>query len=175
MATGYRDHGENPAYGNDASYRGGSAGFLDVHEKDDRTIIIIPEYNGNHQFSTIGNLVQDSSMGISIPLYETGGMIQLSGKATIIWDDDTLIDQYVGAKRLIQFVIDEIVELEEGSHPLHWDASLEQQQMTLQITLRVKKSDTVTSFCLSSVPGESPTFRCKRNPWATSLLFYTTT
>mmetsp|Transcript_34179 Transcript_34179/g.82853 ORF Transcript_34179/g.82853 Transcript_34179/m.82853 type:complete len:654 (+) Transcript_34179:76-2037(+) len=155
VATGYRGHGENPAYGNDASHRGGSAGFLHVQEEDARTIIL-PDYNGNHHFNTIGNLVQDSSMGITIPLYETGGMIQLTGQATIIWDDDELVDQYVGAKRLIQFVIDEVVELEEGSLPLRWDTSPEQQLMTLEVKRRVKESDTVTSFYLSSVSGESP-------------------
>ena len=66
-------------------------------------------------------------MGITIPLYETGGMIKLTGKATIIWDDDhELVDQYEGAKRLIPFVIDEVVELKKGSLPLHWDTSSEQ-------------------------------------------------
>lgn len=154
LATGYRGHGENPAYGNDASHRGGSPGFLDVQE-DARTIIL-PDYNGNHHFNTIGNLIEDSSMGITIPLYETGGMIQLTGQASIIWDDEELVDHYVGAKRLIQFVIDEIVELQEGSLPLRWDTSPEQQLMTLQVTRRVKESDSVTSFYLSSVSGESP-------------------
>ncbi|CAJ1951888.1 unnamed protein product [Cylindrotheca closterium] len=155
LATGYRGHGANPVYGNDASHRGGSAGFL--HVREDARTIILPDYNGNHHFNTIGNLILDSSMGITIPLYEKGEMIQLTGQATIIWDDNhELIAQHVGAKRLIQFVIDQVVELQEGSFPLRWDTSQQDQRMTLQVKRRVKESDTVASFYLSSVPGESP-------------------
>lgn len=152
LATGYRAHGENPAYGNDAGHRGGAPGFLDV--QDDHRTIILPDYNGNSHFNTIGNIYMDSSMGLTIPLYETGGMLQLSGQASIIWDDDERVARYAGAKRLIEFVVERINQLPDGSLPIRWNRG--EGSTPLQITRKVVESEDVTSFYLSSVSGESP-------------------
>lgn len=152
LATGYRGHGENPAYGNDAGHRGGSAGFLEV-QADNRTILL-PDYNGNSHFNTIGNIHMDPSMGMTIPLYETGGMLQLSGRASIIWDEDARVAQHAGAKRLVQFEIDEVNELPPATLPIRWNRG--QEGVTLQISRKVPESKDVTSFYLRSVSGESP-------------------
>ena len=83
MATGYRGDGDDPRFGNDASHRGGAPGFIKVEGSNK---LLLPDYSGNNHYNTIGNLVMDSRMGITIPLFENGGMIQLSGRAVVDWD-----------------------------------------------------------------------------------------
>jgi hypothetical protein len=55
-------------YGNDASHRGGPAGFLQVSPDGSR--ITMPEH-----FNSLGNLLMDNRMGITVPLLEQGGML----------------------------------------------------------------------------------------------------
>lgn len=152
LATGYRGRGEDPRFGNDSSHRGGTPGFLDVQR--DGTRVVIPDYSGNDFYNTIGNIIMDSSMGMSIPLYETGGMIQITGTASIVWDGEEEVRQYPGAKRLISFEVGEVVELKSGSLPIRWSPG--NSMLTLQIIGKVKESDDVTSFYLGAARGESP-------------------
>ena len=153
VATGYRGEGEDPRFGNDASHRGGSAGFLKV--MDDWKTLLLPDYSGNNYFNTLGNLEMDPRMGITIPLYETGGMIQLTGTAIVDWDQAKAAANFAGAKSIIHFSIDEIVELPSGSLPIRWE-SQDQRQLHLQVMRKVKESSDVTSFYLSTIPGEPP-------------------
>lgn len=64
MATGYRpddDEEDNVTFGNDASHRSGTAGFLKLSQDGNR--IFIPDYTGNNMFNSIGNLLKDPRMG----------------------------------------------------------------------------------------------------------------
>jgi hypothetical protein len=56
----------------------------------------------------------DSRMGLTVPLFETGGMIQMSGTSTIDWDEARITSRFPGAKRVIEFAVDEVVELPSG-------------------------------------------------------------
>jgi hypothetical protein len=60
-------------YGNDASHRGGPAGFLQVSPDGSR--ITMPEFKGSNHINSLGNLLMDNRMGITVPLLEQGGML----------------------------------------------------------------------------------------------------
>jgi ferredoxin-NADP reductase len=159
VATGYRGEGENPTFGNDASHRGGTAGFLRVSNDGKR--LFLPDYSGNNMYQSIGNLMKDPSMGISVPLYESGGMIQMTGTARIHWEDEAPVEttevsvsDFPGALRWVEFFIDEIVELPGGSLPVRWDSG--NREMQLQVFRKIKETDDVTSFYIAPLQGDSP-------------------
>eukprot|EP00978_Attheya_sp_CCMP212_P017873 scaffold48141_cov49-Attheya_sp.AAC.1 len=151
VATGFRGEGDDPRFGNDASHRGGASGFIKVEGSNK---LLLPDYSGNNHYNTIGNLMMDSRMGITIPLFEHGGMIQLSGRAVVDWDAAAAA-KFLGAERVIEFTIDEIVELPPGSLPIQW-ASKDKDQLQVQVVEKVRESQDVTSFYLSAVPGDAP-------------------
>ena len=68
-------------------------------------------------YNTIGNLSVDPRIGLTIPLYETGGMIQITGRAVVDWDSEAAARRFVGAERVIEITVDEVVELAAGSLP----------------------------------------------------------
>ena len=53
IASGHQGEGESPAYGMDASHRGGEPGFVKVLNERQ---IQFPDFAGNNHFNTIGNL-----------------------------------------------------------------------------------------------------------------------
>jgi ferredoxin-NADP reductase len=159
LATGYRADGDDPRFGNDASHRGGTVGFLKVSSDGKR--IFLPDYSGNNMFNSLGNIVQDPRTGISVPLYETGGMIQMSGFTLIHWEDEddaesneVSISDFPGALRWLEFTIDEIVELPPGSLPIRWDSGKKDIQM--QVFDKIEETPDVTSFYLTPLQGDSP-------------------
>jgi uncharacterized protein len=159
VATGYRGEGEDPRFGNDASHRGGTKGFLKVSE--DGKKIFLPDYAGNNMYMSLGNLVEDSRMGVTVPLYETGGLIQMTGTAMIHWEDsqhqgrsdDLSLADFPGALRWLEFDIDEIVELPPGSLPIRWDGG--KKGVQLQVIDKIVETDDVTSFHLAPLRGEN--------------------
>jgi uncharacterized protein len=166
IATGYRpssdnnDDNDNITYGNDASHRGGTAGFLKV--SDDGKRVMIPDYAGNNMFMSIGNLVKDPRMGLTVPLYTTGGMIQMTGTTIVHWtstetdqDEKYKLEDFPGAQRWLEFVVDEVNELPAGSLPIRWDSG-DDNQLQLQVYDKIDETNDVTSFYLAPVNGESP-------------------
>ncbi len=67
-------------FGADATHRGGPAGFVSV--VDDSTITM-PDYMGNGMFQTLGNLQLDDRVGLSSVDFETGRLLQLTGRGSI--------------------------------------------------------------------------------------------
>ena len=148
LATGYRGQGNDPRYGNDASNRGGSPGFVHVR---DRKTIIIPDFSGNNHFNTIGNLVLDIRIGITFPNYQTGSMIQITGTARTNFDYNVAIAFYAGAEPLIEISIDAVVWLPEGSIPVRWTTDVEElKERNLVVSAKIKESEDVVSFPLRS-------------------------
>ncbi|MGI9352848.1 MAG: pyridoxamine 5'-phosphate oxidase family protein, partial [Rhizobiaceae bacterium] len=95
IATGYRGEGENPAFGMDASHRGGEKGFVRAISD---TKLIYPDYAGNNHYNTIGNLLLDNKVGMLFVDFTTGSLLQLTGNASIDWNSSK-IEQYPGAQR----------------------------------------------------------------------------
>lgn len=100
----------HPRAGADASHRGGNPGF--VHVEGDRRLVV-PDYNGNSLFNTLGNLHLNPHAGLLFVDFELGRTLQLTGRATINWDRDSA-SQYPGAERLLEFDIDEVLETEHA-------------------------------------------------------------
>ena len=152
VASGFRGEGRSPSFGNDVSHRGGPKGWINV--TDSRTIIL-PDFPGNDMYNTLGNIVMDNRVGITIPLFETGGMIQMSGRASIDYDQVHINEIYPGALRLVVFAIDEVVTVVDGSLPIRWSSDDNEEDRTrkVQVVQKIKESDQVTSFYLRPVEG----------------------
>jgi len=110
-------HDRNPgAVGTDVSHRGGARGFVSVLDADrDGHTIEWPDYVGNFMFNTIGNLLQEPSCGLLFLDFDTGSVLQLSGRATVLQDAKT----QPGAQRTIRFVVGS-VRFTPRAVPLKW-------------------------------------------------------
>lgn len=98
------------ADGVDASHRGGLPGFVEVSSPGELTW---PDYAGNGMFLTLGNLTADPRAGLLFPDWESGALLQLSGRAETEFADD--------GERRVRFHVESVVE---SLHPgrLRWSA-----------------------------------------------------
>jgi predicted pyridoxine 5'-phosphate oxidase superfamily flavin-nucleotide-binding protein len=113
----------HPEGGTDASHRGGLPGFVRVLSEDR---LVWPDYAGNAMFQSLGNIAVNPQAGLLFIDFERGRTLQLTGRAHILWDPERAAE-FVGAERLVQFDVDEVVEI-DGAHSLEWrflDYSLE--------------------------------------------------
>ncbi|MFJ4863915.1 MULTISPECIES: pyridoxamine 5'-phosphate oxidase family protein [unclassified Streptomyces] len=91
------------ADGVDASHRGGLPGFVEVLSPVE---LAWPDYAGNAMFLTLGNLTADPRAGLLFPDWESGAVLQLSGRARTDFGAD-------GSRRT-RFRVESVVE---GVHP----------------------------------------------------------
>lgn len=147
IATGHRGQGESESYGMDASHRGGDPAFVRV-EGDRR--LVFPDYAGNNHFNTIGNLVLDPRVGLLFVDFETGSLLQLSGRATIDWDSEA-VAAVPGARRLVAIEIEVVVELPRAV-PLRWEADADSVRSLRLVEKRPESAD-VTSFVFEARDG----------------------
>jgi predicted pyridoxine 5'-phosphate oxidase superfamily flavin-nucleotide-binding protein len=96
----------HPDAGADASHRGGMPGFVSV--EGDR--LVWPDYAGNLMYNTLGNIAVHPRAGLVVPDFETGAVLQLTGRAAIEWDPIRTAEM-PGAERLVELVVEEIVEI----------------------------------------------------------------
>jgi uncharacterized protein len=75
----------NDAGDMDASHRGGSPGFVQV---GDDGSLLIPDYNGNSMFNTLGNFITHPHAGLVFPDFERHSTLQLTGSVEICWHQD---------------------------------------------------------------------------------------
>ncbi|KAI0864470.1 hypothetical protein F4860DRAFT_464258 [Xylaria cubensis] len=78
----------------DVNHRGGAPGVLRVFRNresntddvdgDGGVALIYPEYSGNRLYQTLGNLREDPVAGLVIPDFETGNVLYLTGRTTIL-------------------------------------------------------------------------------------------
>ncbi len=147
IASGYRGEGASPTFGMDASHRGGDRGFVQVVSE---TKLRFPDYAGNNHYNTIGNLVLDPRAGYLFVDFESGSLLQLTGRAAIEWDPDDLA-LFPGARRLVVLEIDEIVE-NRSAVGLRWAAEADTVR-SLRLIDKVAESDDVTSFIFEARDG----------------------
>lgn len=164
IGSGYRGRGRDDAYGMDASHRGGPSGFVRV--KSSRRLVI-PDYSGNNHFNTIGNLALDPRVGLLFVDFATGSMLQLTGKATMVWDGPE-VETHPDARRLIVIDIERVVEL-PAALPLRWDSPGAGRR--LRVLDVVDESTDVRSFVLASDDGQPlPDFEAGQHvPLAVSI------
>jgi predicted pyridoxine 5'-phosphate oxidase superfamily flavin-nucleotide-binding protein len=86
----------HPEFGNDASHRGGPAGFV----RAEADALSWPDFRGNNMFNSLGNLAVDPAAALLFIDFATGRTVQLSGAAAVQWLDD---------ERRVQFVVHDVV------------------------------------------------------------------
>lgn len=100
----------------DASHRGGNPGFLQVRSP---SRLYWPEYRGNSMFMTLGNIAVEPRCGLLVPDWETGGMLQLTGRAAAVWHGGDGSGSADSARPGgVEFSVDAVVEHPAG--PLRW-------------------------------------------------------
>ncbi|MFE3443972.1 pyridoxamine 5'-phosphate oxidase family protein [Nocardia sp. NPDC059180] len=97
----------------DASHRGGNPGFLQVLSP---TRLRWPDYRGNSMFMTLGNIAVNPRCGILVPNWATGGSLQLTGTAELVWAPQT---DDAGVQCSIEFTVTEVVDT-SAAGPLRW-------------------------------------------------------
>jgi len=103
--------------GVDISHRGGRPGFVAI--EDERTLIW-PDYRGNFFFNTLGNIAADPRCGLLFIDFDGSDIVQLTGRAEILWEWDRNDPRWRDAQRLVRFELDEGVYL-RNAISLSWD------------------------------------------------------
>ena len=88
----------------DCSYKGGMPGFVRIVAED---TLAFPDYKGNGQFRSLGNIVVNPQVGLLFLDFETPGRRRVNGLATIS-DDDPLLAEYPGAQLIVRVKATEI-------------------------------------------------------------------
>ncbi|KAI1095656.1 hypothetical protein F5B19DRAFT_440508 [Rostrohypoxylon terebratum] len=74
----------------DTNHRGGAPGFVRIlrNEEEGREggglSIVYPEYSGNRLYQTLGNLQLDPYAGLAFPDFDTGDVVYVTGRTTIL-------------------------------------------------------------------------------------------
>jgi hypothetical protein len=95
----------HPTRGNDASHRGGPAGFLRV----DGSQLWWPDYSGNNMFNTLGNLAVDPTAALLVPDFATGITVQMSGTAATEWTATGVPGDDDSTGRRVRFDVEDLV------------------------------------------------------------------
>jgi len=103
IATAYRADHHSPAFGTDASHRGGKPGFVRI---EDEQTFIFPDFTGNSHFNTVGNLLLNPKAGFLFIDFETRDVLYLTGTTEIVWNGEK-VSAFLGAERFIRFHIEE--------------------------------------------------------------------
>ena len=72
--------------------------------------LVWPDYSGNTMFQTLGNIAVNPQAGLLFIDFERGRTLQLTGRARILWDQERTAE-FAGAERLVEFDVDEVVEI----------------------------------------------------------------
>lgn len=101
----------HPELGLDASHRGGNPGFVSV--VGDHTVRV-PDYAGNSMYNTLGNFAVNPVAGLLVIDFERHAMLQLTGRAEILWPLDRSVGETGGSQRSWQVTVERWVETESA-------------------------------------------------------------
>ncbi|OSQ38298.1 pyridoxamine 5'-phosphate oxidase family protein [Thalassospira mesophila] len=99
----------------DVSHRGGNPGFVRI---DNDGGLTIPDFAGNLFFNTLGNIVQTGQAGLLFADFETGTVVQMTGRAEILLNSPETT-HFQGAERLWRFMPTKII-IRENALSLRW-------------------------------------------------------
>lgn len=105
IATHHSEPDAPHSGGADVSHRGGKPGFVRVD--GDRTLVM-PDFNGNAYFNTIGNLVANPRGGLLFVDWETGTLLHVVVRAEIVWEGPE-VEAYAGAERLVRMQVEQAI------------------------------------------------------------------
>ena len=169
-----------PSVGADCNHRGGKPGFIRVTSP---STIEWPEYRGNGMFFTSGNLEVHDRAGVTLVDFETGSLIQMTGRAVVDWSHD---GRYEVASRTIIFTVERLIHIPNvtshrwkrldyspynptisGTQSLVGDNEYPKTATLVKIveeTENVKTFRFVVSRRISFLPGQYATFEFKNIP-----------
>ncbi|WAC12984.1 pyridoxamine 5'-phosphate oxidase family protein [Dyadobacter pollutisoli] len=84
----------------DASHRGGSPGFISIGVDGS---FLIPDYQGNSMYNTLGNFLVNSQAALVFIDFEQMKTIQLTGTTEVMWDLDIADPDGAGTRRFWKF------------------------------------------------------------------------
>ncbi|MET0900650.1 MAG: pyridoxamine 5'-phosphate oxidase family protein [Mycobacterium sp.] len=96
----------HPTRGNDASHRGGPAGFVRVASP---TQVWWPDFAGNNMFNSFGNLAVDDEAALLFTDFTTGATVQMSGAARLQWTQPGEPGDDGGVGRRVEFAATAVV------------------------------------------------------------------
>ncbi|TQV88171.1 pyridoxamine 5'-phosphate oxidase family protein [Aliikangiella coralliicola] len=148
----------------DASHRGGFPGFVEVI---DGKTLRIPDYRGNSMFNTLGNIENFPFASIVFIDFENLKILQLSGRAKILWDQHDPTDKTAGTRRFWTLAVDDWQEttlpdavnwklLDYSPHNPRETKNTQQtiRRLELKVEKIEQKSKRVKLFRLVSQKGE---------------------
>jgi uncharacterized protein len=94
----------DPAGQPDCSYKGGLPGFVRVI--DERTLAI-PDYDGNGQYRSWGNVIANPRVGLLFVDFESPKRLRVNGTA-VVSTDDPLLAQIPGAVFIVRLTAERI-------------------------------------------------------------------
>jgi predicted pyridoxine 5'-phosphate oxidase superfamily flavin-nucleotide-binding protein/ferredoxin len=115
IASYFLETNGDTVHGVDVSHRGGKPGFVCI--EDERTIAW-PDFVGNFQFNTLGNIAANPRAGLLFIGFETGDLLYMTGAAEIIWDSEE-VRAFAGCERIVRFRIDDLIR-SDASLPFRW-------------------------------------------------------
>jgi hypothetical protein len=96
----------HPDRGNDASHRGGPAGFVRV----EGNAVWWPDYPGNNMFNSLGNLAIDDTAALLFVDFITGRTVHLSGTAAVGWTTPGSAGDDGNTGRRVRFAVRDVVD-----------------------------------------------------------------
>lgn len=90
--------------GVDVSHRGGEAGFVHAEHTAEGLVLSLPDYPGNLFFNTLGNLALHPQAGLLWVEYEDGGLLHVSARAELLWDEASRA-RWPGAQRVLRLQV----------------------------------------------------------------------
>ena len=94
------DHRGRPT----VSYKGGDPGFVRIV---DETTLVFPSYDGNGMFLSMGNIAQNSEVGMLFISFERPHRIRVQGTATVS-RDDPMMSHYKEADMIVRVTLSEL-------------------------------------------------------------------
>lgn len=114
------DEADASSHGVDVSHRGGRPGFVRIDGDD---TLVLPDFNGNRFFNTLGNLAVHPRAGLLFVDFDSGDLLHVAATAEIVWNGPE-VDAFEGAERLVRFRVTHALR-RPGALPLRWgDAQL---------------------------------------------------
>jgi ferredoxin-NADP reductase len=69
------------------NHRGGPKGFLRYFEDEHGAHLVLPDYSGNRFYQSLGNVETDAVIGLAVPEFASGALLQITGRARNLYDD----------------------------------------------------------------------------------------
>ena len=88
----------------ECSYKGGMPGFVAVLSPRE---IAWPDYDGNGQFRSLGNIAIHPHVGLLFIDWQRPSRLRVNGRATVSWDDP-LLPRWEGAQMIVRLAIEQV-------------------------------------------------------------------